>query len=469
MNKNDRSIFYSAPKKLKWLLIIIPAIILSLLFSQPTQAGDNGGSALSFDGNDTLQTTATIFSTTACTQPYTIELWLRTTAIGGGLVTQYGAASSLDRFGLRLSSGNVMWWHGSEGPVITSNDTVVNDGQWHHVVATRDSGGTVNFYIDGNLDSVSGSDTDCFENAVVRFGSFDPGNVPYTGELDDIRIWDVARNQSQIQANMFHEFDASEATAESNLIGYWPLSEGSGQTTADISNGGHTATLGTTPGGDTADPTWLANSTAPIGDATAYAQTGLAGFWAGVNPTSSGGLIFTDNSFLTDVGDDIIFGHNNLTGKTPDDLPTDGVWSGASDPRRWNRVWYCDLNDQNSNGGTVDIAFDFADAGMGADPAPAGDANNYRLLERAETIGLFVDLGGATSVDTGNRIVTFTGVSVSDVCSYITLGTLDETNSPTAINLQSFSANAGVPFVALVGMFGLAFSGLALWRRRKAM
>lgn len=142
MYTNKTGIFHRMPKSLKWFPIIILSITFSLLFPQPIQAGDNGGSALSFDGNDTLQTAAVILSTTACTQPYTIELWLRTTNTVGGLVTQYQSIGSANRFGLRLNAGSLWWWHGS-GASIISNGTV-NDGRWHHVVATRNSGGTVN-------------------------------------------------------------------------------------------------------------------------------------------------------------------------------------------------------------------------------------------------------------------------------------------------------------------------------------
>ena len=62
-------------------------------------------------------------------------------------------------------------------------------------------------------------------------------------------------------------------------------------------------------------------STAPIGDTTVAGQTNIAGFWAAINPASSGGLTNADNSFLSDVGDDIIFGHNNENEKTSADVP----------------------------------------------------------------------------------------------------------------------------------------------------
>jgi hypothetical protein len=249
------------------------------------------------------------------------------------------------------------------------------------------------------------------------------------------------------------------------LEAYYKLDDGTGSSTAaDSSGNGRTATLtNMTPASD-----WLA-SEAPIGDATVQTRSDLAGLWVAVDPATSGGLTFTDNSFLNDIGDDIIFGHNNINGKTSADVPTTGAWAGAPNPMRWSRTWYCDLNDQSSNGGTVDLTFDFVAAGMGAGDAPVAPASNYRLLERVGTSGQFTDLGGATSVNTGSRTVTFSGMSVGTLCSYITLGTLDDTNSPTAVTLQSSSTHTTTPVAALLLVLVAALMSWRLVRRRGSM
>jgi hypothetical protein len=41
------------------------------------------------------------------------------------------------------------------------------------------------------------------------------------------------------------------------VLGHWPLNEGSGQATADASAMGHTGTLGASSGPDSNDPTWI--------------------------------------------------------------------------------------------------------------------------------------------------------------------------------------------------------------------
>lgn len=54
---------------------------------------------------------------------------------------------------------------------------------------------------------------------------------------------------------------AAPATANAGILdsvqGWWPMYEGSGQTIHDLSGKGNNGTLGTTPGVDANDPTWI--------------------------------------------------------------------------------------------------------------------------------------------------------------------------------------------------------------------
>ncbi|TKB24506.1 hypothetical protein FCL47_18680, partial [Desulfopila sp. IMCC35006] len=86
--------------------------------------------------------------------------------------------------------------------------TVVNDGEWHHVVLTRDHvTGETSVYVDGNLEStvktVTGiKDSTHISGFGATFGS-NGLNEYLQGELDDIRIYDrvlTASEVSQISA-----------------------------------------------------------------------------------------------------------------------------------------------------------------------------------------------------------------------------------------------------------------------------
>ncbi|MGH2594990.1 MAG: metallophosphoesterase, partial [Actinomycetota bacterium] len=70
----------------------------------------------------------------------------------------------------------------------------------------------------------------------------------FQGQIDEARIWNVARSQSQIQSTMNLEIPAAQ-----NLIGRWGLNEGTGTSAADSSGSNVNGTL-------VGSPTWVAGA-----------------------------------------------------------------------------------------------------------------------------------------------------------------------------------------------------------------
>ena len=60
------------------------------------------------------------------------------------------------------------------------------------------------------------------------------------GAIDDVRIWNVARTQQEIQQFMNHELDGSEE----GLVGYWKFNEGRGDTAYDMTVNKNHGSLG---------------------------------------------------------------------------------------------------------------------------------------------------------------------------------------------------------------------------------
>jgi hypothetical protein len=122
--------------------------------------------------------------------------------------------------------------------------TAVNDGKWHHIaiVWDYDSGtdGTGKVYVDGvdNTDTVSYS-ANRIDNSTdtIKLGYPTGGSALsyFNGEIDDFRIWNTARSESQIQSNMYTELEGTE----SGLMAYYNFEEGAGDTLADRSGNGH--------------------------------------------------------------------------------------------------------------------------------------------------------------------------------------------------------------------------------------
>ena len=142
----------------------------------------------------------------------------------------------------------------------------IRDGQCHHVAVVRSSTSLLSWYIDGELTSTS---TDANYNIstsapMVIGNDFFSGSftsAPFKGGIQEVRVWNVARTQSDIQSTM----NASVVGNESGLIGYWRLDEGTGQIIEDLSPTNNSGVLGSTASVDVNDPVF--SNGCPIGAA----------------------------------------------------------------------------------------------------------------------------------------------------------------------------------------------------------
>ena len=130
--------------------------------------------------------------------------------------------------------------------------------EWHHLACVYKDN-AYNSYLDGLAIGSS---------QPWVFGS--PGDVPlkigqsgtcfdsqrFLGVMDEVRIWNYARTESEILYSM----NRTLAGAESGLVGYWGFDDGSGQIAYDYSEYGNHGQLGTTAGSDAGDPTWVVSS-----------------------------------------------------------------------------------------------------------------------------------------------------------------------------------------------------------------
>ncbi|MFC1620993.1 DUF2341 domain-containing protein, partial [Candidatus Omnitrophota bacterium] len=227
------------------------------------EAETSGG--LSFDGTDDYakaDDTAALSPTTAVT----VEAWFFVDATPGdagkstshfGMVQKDGGYSGYGNYGFRLMSDfriTAMLSHGSasgEGKTIYSNGGIIKN-KWQHVAMTYDKNvPEYNIYINGTLDesddTYSQTLLDSGDSFVIGIGD---GRY-FSGKIDEVRVWNVARTQTQIRENMYKELTGSE----SNLVAYYKLNDGSGQTVTD-SAGSSDGQLGATTGSEASDPSW---------------------------------------------------------------------------------------------------------------------------------------------------------------------------------------------------------------------
>ncbi|MCP5532610.1 MAG: autotransporter-associated beta strand repeat-containing protein [Akkermansiaceae bacterium] len=169
-------------------------------------AGRRGGGLL-FDGNDRVEcgTGASLSGTT----PLTLAAWVKVDngyASSAIVVQQRDVAGFNGEYQLSVrANGTVGFFlYGDSSTQFDfSGATAVNDGQWHHVAATRDGAGNATIYVDGAVDgSVTGTTVRSLSPSIsVGIGcDTRDSNKHFHGSIDDVRIYGRLLSQTEVQS-----------------------------------------------------------------------------------------------------------------------------------------------------------------------------------------------------------------------------------------------------------------------------
>lgn len=207
-----------------------------------------------FDGNDDKIACGNNTSIQITGTAITLEAWIYPTAWktnvydgniickednnnNNGYMLRVGASGRLN---FALGNGTKTWSELTTGTLLSLN-------KWQHIAGTYD-GSKMRLYIDGVcVDSVSVSIT--IGNAATTellVGAHTTYSRHYQGVLDEIRIWNVCRTETEISKSMNNEF----CSTVTGLQLYYKFNQGkpaannlSKKKTNDISGNGNTGTL----------------------------------------------------------------------------------------------------------------------------------------------------------------------------------------------------------------------------------
>lgn len=203
--------------------------------------------ALNFDGTDDHVTTP--FGGPFGPANRTVECWIRTSnsISTQQVILDYGAMSPLgSRFTLNMINfGKLRIEVGGNGFNSTQS---IADGNWHHVAVTYDDNATNKFrmYIDGQLEIAQ--NTSVAVNTVsagLFIGQRNDGVNNFLGDIDEVRIWNYARTQAEIDADKNFEY----CSLPTGLLVYYKFNQGvaggnnTGVTTLQSATGGNNGTL----------------------------------------------------------------------------------------------------------------------------------------------------------------------------------------------------------------------------------
>jgi uncharacterized repeat protein (TIGR02543 family) len=220
------------------------------------------GQAFSFDGVDdsvSFGNTVGNFDT----NDFTVEFWMRTTATDHeSVIEKWPVCTHSSMWSIRI--GSIAPWSGpGRLEAAISSDTggsdlnaisagrAINDGLFHHVALVR-QGTNLVFYIDGVLDVetnvMSGSVSRINNTADLVMGRSVcvgvDGTTPFTGQMDEVSIYNRALSDSEIQAiyNAGGAGKCAPPPPPSSALAHWKFDETTG-TVAQDSAGSFDGTL----------------------------------------------------------------------------------------------------------------------------------------------------------------------------------------------------------------------------------
>lgn len=292
------------------------------------------------------------------------------------------------------------------------------DSAWIHFATTYKAGEKMKCYVNGILVGETAVSANPIasnnEPFIIGVAPWDIHALQYFGHIDEVRIWNVARTIDQINNTIYKRLNGNET----GLVAYYDFDVTSGNTLPDKSINGNNGTVMAT------EYWWWATSYAPVGDSTMKNMNDIAAFWCGKNPTI--GHVASTQKGLTMIGkisnmqpEYGLFGHNNATGITTDNIPA-GFPSGF---QRTAREWYV------NKGGEVnaDFLFDLNNAAGGSTALPSDkDVSFYTLLTRNNTSENFTAVSCANSK--AGSIITFKNAQLEN--KYYAIGVGDANIAP---------------------------------------
>jgi cyanobactin cluster PatC/TenC/TruC protein len=195
-------------------------------------------STLTFAGNGAVE--LGIQPIHAVPRDLTIEAWINVKAQRqwAGIVSKiFDTGSTESGYGILLdgASGVHAALKAKVGGMhyISSGPGSIALNTWHHVAMTHD-GTRLAIHVDGVLKTAVAlpASTICHNPLNhLRIGEYGDNDEKYfyTGQVGDVRLWNVCRTVEQLAATRHQRLCGHEE----GLVGYWPLDEGDGATVRD--------------------------------------------------------------------------------------------------------------------------------------------------------------------------------------------------------------------------------------------
>lgn len=191
-------------------------------------------SSLNFDGNDDIVSLPQSFSELGSSS-FTVESWVKVPTVGTGglgatervgiIFGNFTTAAAADSFEFEIhDDGQVrIFWNNGAINIFGTQD--LRDNSWHHIACVRNiDDNTFKIYIDGveELSTTAGINL-ALNNLFFIGGDGRLASGPnFHGNIDDLRVWNVSKTQTEISQSMNCELTGFEP----NLLAYYNFNQG---------------------------------------------------------------------------------------------------------------------------------------------------------------------------------------------------------------------------------------------------
>ncbi len=218
-------------------------IVFSVIFIHQTCFSQWSGSALRFNGvnNYVDMGNAQTFDVGTAV---TYEAWINPDTTQHGFIFNKWVAFQEDKQ-IAYSGNRISFYlHNAFGGSSFFSSSSVPTHQYTHIAATYNSStGTASIYINGVLDTSKNVGSNVSNSNGNLYYGFNPvrgDNVaPFKGIIDEVRIWNIARTEQEIQSTMNQTLNGNEP----GLVGYWKFDEGTGTITYDATSNHNDGTI----------------------------------------------------------------------------------------------------------------------------------------------------------------------------------------------------------------------------------
>lgn len=179
------------------------------------------GTAYAFDGTNHLTFTEAAKVIVSKEMDATMSFWMKTDQTGVATLFSNGYGDATDnvesngyrnKWAISLNADGKLDLK-AENKTFSFGNVKVNNNSWHHIAMSLTRSGTIRMYVDGSqMESYPSADLGGFSSSSIFVGARGKlGSAVidqyFRGTLDELCLWETARNAEQIKADQYHEVD----------------------------------------------------------------------------------------------------------------------------------------------------------------------------------------------------------------------------------------------------------------------